>query len=75
EYQTMLDFFVKSPYLLARRVLPSMKARRRGRIINIGTELLARGVPHTSAYATAKAGQHGWTRSMAVELAPHGITI
>ncbi|HET6345873.1 MAG TPA: SDR family NAD(P)-dependent oxidoreductase, partial [Myxococcota bacterium] len=59
DYQTLLDFFVKSPYLLARRVLPAMKARRTGRIVNIGTELLGRGVRHTSAYATAKAPQHG----------------
>ena len=75
DYQAMLDYFIKSPYLLARRVLPAMKARGAGRIINIGTELLARGVRHTSAYATAKAAQHGWTRAMALELAPHGITV
>lgn len=75
DYQSMLDYFVKSPYLLTRRVLPAMKARRAGRIINIGTELLGRGVRHTSAYATAKAAQHGWTRAMALELAPHGVTV
>ena len=40
-HQAMLDYFVKSPFLLARAVLPGMKARRRGRIVNIGSEVLA----------------------------------
>ena len=43
-YQQMLDFFVKSPYLLARRLLPGMKARRHGRLINITSEVFHLGV-------------------------------
>jgi len=74
-YQSMLDFFVKSPYLLARAVLPSMKARGAGRIVNIGSEVFDRGVPSFSAYVAAKGAQNGWTRSMASELAPYGITV
>ncbi|MFG0286226.1 MAG: SDR family NAD(P)-dependent oxidoreductase [Phycisphaerales bacterium JB039] len=74
-YQSMLDFFIKSPFLLTRRVLPHMKQQRWGRIINIGSEVFERGVPNFSAYVAAKGGQNGWTRSMAGELAPHGITV
>jgi len=74
-HQEMLDFFVKSPYLLTRAVLPGMKARRHGRIINIGSEVFDRGVPNFSAYVAAKGAQRGWTRSMALELAPWGITV
>lgn len=74
-YQTMLDFFVKSPYLLARAVLPHMKQQRWGRIVNIGSEVFRRGVPHFSAYVAAKGAQAGWTRSMATELAPWQITV
>jgi 3-oxoacyl-[acyl-carrier protein] reductase len=74
-YQSMLDFFIKSPYLLTRRVLPGMKTRRWGRIINIGSEVFARGLDNFSAYVAAKGGQNGWTRSMATELAPFGITV
>ena len=74
-YQQMLDFFVKSPYLLARRALPGMKERRRGRLINITSEVFHLGVSPFSAYVAAKGGQTGWSRSMAHELAPHGITV
>ncbi|MAB91335.1 MAG: 3-oxoacyl-ACP reductase [Planctomycetes bacterium] len=73
-YQSMLDFFIKSPYLIARRVLPHMKEQRWGRIINIGSEVFQRGVGEFSAYVAAKGGQNGWTRSMATELAPYNIT-
>lgn len=74
-YQSMLDFFVKSPYLLARRALPSMKARKWGRIVNITSEVFQKSVAPFSAYVAAKGGQVGWSRSMATELAPYGITV
>ncbi len=74
-YQSMLDFFVKSPYLVTRAVLPRMKERRWGRILNIGSEVFDRGVPNFSAYVAAKGAQNGWTRSMATELAPWNITV
>ena len=74
-YQSMLDFFIKSPFLLTRAVLPHMKGQRWGRIINIGSEVFQLGVPQFSAYVAAKGGQNGWTRSMARELAPYGITV
>ena len=74
-YQQMLDFFVKSPYLLARRCLPGMKARKHGRLINITSEVFHLGVAPFSAYVAAKGGQTGWSRSMCHELAPFGITV
>jgi NAD(P)-dependent dehydrogenase (short-subunit alcohol dehydrogenase family) len=70
-----LEFFVKSPVLLARAVLPSMKERRWGRIINIGSEAFERGLPEFSNYVSAKGAQLGLTRSWALELAPWGITV
>jgi len=74
-YQEMLDFFVKSPYLLARRALPGMKARRHGRLVNVTSEVFHLGVSPFSAYVAAKGGQTGWSRSMCHELAPYGITV
>jgi 3-oxoacyl-[acyl-carrier protein] reductase len=74
-HQQMLDFFVKSPYLLARRALPGMKARRQGRLVNVTSEVFHLGVAPFSAYVAAKGGQTGWSRSMCHELAPFGITV
>jgi 3-oxoacyl-[acyl-carrier protein] reductase len=74
-YQSMLDFFVKSPYLLARQALPAMKQKKWGRFINITSEVYHRSVPNFSAYVAAKGGQIGWSRSMASEWAPLGITV
>ena len=70
-----LEFFVKSPVLLAKAVLGSMKQRKYGRIINIGSEVLEKGVPEFSNYVSAKGAQLGLTRSWAMELAKHGITV
>jgi 3-oxoacyl-[acyl-carrier protein] reductase len=70
-----LAFFVKSPVLLGRAVLPAMTARRYGRIINIDSEVADRPPPGRSAYVTAKSAQIGLTRSWAAELAPLGITV
>lgn len=74
-YQQMLDFFVISPFLLTQAILPSMKERKWGRIVNITSEVFAASVPNFSAYVAAKGGQIGWSRSMARELAPFGITV
>lgn len=74
-YQSMLDFFVKSPFLLARAALAHMKRQKWGRIINIGSEAFQIGRPNFSAYVAAKGAQNGWTRTMSTELAPFGITV
>ena len=74
-YQSMLDFFVKSPFLLTQRGLAAMKRQRWGRIVNITSEVFHRAVGSFSAYVAAKGGQIGWSRSMATELAPHGVTV
>ncbi|MCA9227868.1 MAG: 3-oxoacyl-ACP reductase FabG [Planctomycetales bacterium] len=74
-YQRMLDFFIKSPFLLTRQALPHMKSRRWGRIVNITSEVYHRSVSPFSAYVAAKGGQIGWSRSMSSELAPFGITV
>jgi 3-oxoacyl-[acyl-carrier protein] reductase len=70
-----LEFFVKSPLLLLKAVVDEMKARRSGRIINIGSEVFERGVPEFAQYVAAKGAQLGLTRSWAMELAPWQITV
>jgi NAD(P)-dependent dehydrogenase (short-subunit alcohol dehydrogenase family) len=77
-WQAHLDqlvYFVKSPTLLVRAVLPQMKARRHGRIIQIGSDSFERALPGTSAYVAAKGAQLGLTRAWARELGTHNITV
>jgi 3-oxoacyl-[acyl-carrier protein] reductase len=75
DHLAQLNFFVKSPVLLGRAVLPGMQASRFGRIVQIDSEVADRPPPGRSAYATAKSAQIGLTRSWARELAPFGITV
>ena len=75
DYEEMIRFFIKSPFLLAQAVLPDMKSQQWGRIVNIGSEVVECGVPNFSAYVAAKGAQKGWTHSMSQELAPFGITV
>ncbi len=74
-YLDQLEFFVKSPLLLLKRVLPGMRQRGFGRIINIGSEVMELGNPRFANYVAAKGAQLGITRSWARELGPTGITV
>ena len=74
-YLQQLEFFVKSPLLLLKQVLPAMKAQRFGRIVQIGSEAFELGNPRFANYVAAKGAQLGLTRSWARELAPDGITV
>jgi 3-oxoacyl-[acyl-carrier protein] reductase len=59
-----------------RAVLPGMKERRWGRIVNIASSAgLSTSRTGIQAYTSAKAGQIGFTRQMARELGPFGITV
>ncbi|HKA69145.1 MAG TPA: SDR family oxidoreductase [Actinomycetes bacterium] len=75
DHLAQLDFFVKSPVLLGHAIIPGMRERRSGRIIQIDSEVADRPPPGRSAYGTAKNAQIGLTRSWARELAPFGITV
>ena len=70
-----LEFFVKSPTLLVREVLPGMKRAGGGRVIHVGSDIVERALPGSSAYAAAKAAQLGLARVWARELAPLSITV
>ncbi len=59
----------------SRRVAPGMKARGFGRIVNMSTDAAFAGDVGLSDYAAAKMGVVGFTRSLARELAPHGVTV
>ncbi|MGH3073153.1 MAG: SDR family NAD(P)-dependent oxidoreductase [Gaiellaceae bacterium] len=75
DHVAQLEFFVKSPMLLGRAVLPGMRERGGGRIVQIDSEVVHRPPPGRSAYVTAKSAQIGLTRVWARELAHLGITV
>jgi 3-oxoacyl-[acyl-carrier protein] reductase len=75
QHLAQLEFFVRSPVLLGAEVLPGMRQRHYGRIVQIDSEVAHRPPPGRSAYATAKNAQIGLTLSWARELAPDGITV
>ncbi len=62
-------------FLVTRAVVPAMKRRRWGRVINISSGTVWLGTPRFTHYAAAKAGVIGFTRSLASELGEFGITV
>jgi 3-oxoacyl-[acyl-carrier protein] reductase len=76
EWRAIVDANLTSAFLCTRAVIPGMKAARAGSIVNISSGA-GRSVSLTGiqAYASAKAGQIGFTRQMAHELGPFGITV
>jgi len=58
-----------------RAALPAMKAKGWGRIINVASALALVGLPAMSAYAAAKHGVAGLTKTVALEVAEQGITV
>jgi 3-oxoacyl-[acyl-carrier protein] reductase len=75
DHLRQLRFFVKSPTLLMQAVVPGMRARGGGRIVQIGSDLFERAEPGMSAYSAAKGAQLSLTRTWARELGPWGITV
>ena len=76
DWQAVVDANLTSTFVCTRAVTPGMKAAGYGRIVNISSGA-GRSVSLTGiqAYASAKAGQIGFTRQTAHELGPFGITV
>jgi 3-oxoacyl-[acyl-carrier protein] reductase len=76
DWRAVVDSNLTSTFLCTRAVVPAMKRRRWGRIVNISSGA-GRTVSLTGiqAYASAKAAQIGFTRQMAHELGQFGITV
>lgn len=74
-WQRMLQVMLTAPFQLIKYLLPGMKERRWGRIINIASIHGLVASPFKSAYITAKHGLLGLTRAVAVEAGPYGVTV
>ncbi|MGE3538050.1 MAG: 3-oxoacyl-ACP reductase family protein [Candidatus Tectimicrobiota bacterium] len=75
DWDAVLDSCLKGAYHCCRQIVPHMSERRSGRIINISSVVGQIGWPGDTAYGTAKAGLLGFTRSLAKEVAPYGLTV
>ena len=75
-WRQVIGINLTGPFLCAKYVIPGMKSLGYGRIINI-TSISARtgGGPGSAHYVASKAGLEGFTRALAKELAPFGITV
>jgi len=72
-WREVLDVNLTGAFLCARAVVPGMKRRRRGRIVNVASISGTIGTERASAYNASKWGLIGLTKCLAEELRPHGI--
>jgi NAD(P)-dependent dehydrogenase (short-subunit alcohol dehydrogenase family) len=75
EWRKITDTNLTSVFLMCRAMIPHMKGRGYGRILNLTSIMSHVSLPGRTAYSASKAGLLGLTRSLAQELAPEGITV
>ena len=73
EWDRVMAVNLRGPFLMAKHVVPHMRAEQEPAIVNIGSIEAISGNPNHSAYMASKAGVHGLTVSMAIDLGPLGI--
>ena len=74
DWDRVLDVDLTACFYLARRVLPGMKQRERGSIVNVTSVAgYLHGGGREGPYGAAKAGLHALTRGIAFEAGPHGV--
>jgi NAD(P)-dependent dehydrogenase (short-subunit alcohol dehydrogenase family) len=75
DFQQVQETNVTGPWLMCRAVAPHMKARRYGRVVNIGSTLSIISMPDRTPYASSKGAILQMTRTLALEWAPYNITV
>lgn len=74
EFELLVDLHLRAATVLAQAVIPAMRERGFGRIVNLSSRALV-GVPGRTVYAATKAALVAMTRTWAMELGPQGITV
>ena len=72
-WQEVIDLNLTSTFLCCRAVIGVMKRQKSGAIVNISSDIGFSGDAGRSAYAAAKAGIVGFSKTLALELAPFGV--
>ena len=75
DWDQVIRVNLRGPLVCTRAVVPGMKRRERGAIVNVVSNVVAAARLHNGAYAAAKSGLLGLTRVLALELAPHRIRV
>ncbi|TAM78665.1 MAG: SDR family oxidoreductase [Acidobacteria bacterium] len=75
EWHSVMETNLDSAFLCNRAFVPGMIEKKFGRIINIASTMAHVALAHRTAYCTSKSGLLGMTKALALELAPHGITV
>ena len=75
EFETALRVNVIGPFIVTKAVIPHMREAGWGRIINMSSDTAHVGVPGFIHYVSSKAALVGFTRALARELGPDGITV
>ncbi len=74
-FDLMIAMHLMAPVWASQEVLPSMIERGFGHIVNVASVAGLMGAPYVTAYTAAKHAMIGLTRSLALEVAPRGITV
>lgn len=74
-WDRVIDLSLKSTMHCTRQIVPGMRERRRGAVVNIASVSFLMPTPTFGDYAAAKAGVVGFTRVLAIELAPFGVRV
>lgn len=75
DYRRAMDVLFYGPLHAAEAVLPGMRARRRGTIVNVTSIGAAVGIPHLAPYDAAKFAARGWSEALGAEAAKHGVDV
>jgi NAD(P)-dependent dehydrogenase (short-subunit alcohol dehydrogenase family) len=75
EWRHVLTVNLDSVFLCTHAVYPAMRERRYGRIVNVSSSTFFIGYPGLAAYIASKGGIIGFTRALASEAGPYGITV
>ncbi len=75
EWCRVIDIDLNGTFYVNKAVIPGMRARNYGRIVNIASIAGKEGNPNASAYSAAKAGVIALTKSLGKELADHNISV
>jgi 3-oxoacyl-[acyl-carrier protein] reductase len=75
EWDRMMAINLRGPWLAARAVFPVMREQGYGKVVNISSGTALKGSASRIHYVTSKAGILGFTRTLAREMGPSGITV